>query len=144
MSGGPTWHMLPQSARREDDGEERGHAERVELATILQERCRNIKVAVVNNGYLGMVRQWQELFEDKRYSGTLLSGPDFARLADAYGMRGFTIVEPHEVDAAIAAAWDHDGPVVLDFRVEREVNVFPIVPAGKGLDEMLVAGGSPA
>ena len=115
-----------------------------ELATIVQEGVRNVKVAIVNNGYLGMVRQWQELFEDKRYSGTLLSGPDFARLADAYGMLGLTVEQPRDVAAAIDRAWDHDGPVVLDFRVEREVNVFPIVPAGKSLDEMLVAVGEGA
>jgi acetolactate synthase-1/2/3 large subunit len=115
-----------------------------ELATIVQEGVRNIKIAIVNNGYLGMVRQWQELFEDKRYSGTLLSGPDFARLADAYGVVGVTVERPTDVVAAIDRAWDHDGPVVLDFRVEREVNVFPIVPQGKSLDEMLVAVGEDA
>jgi acetolactate synthase-1/2/3 large subunit len=115
-----------------------------ELATIVQEGVRNIKIAIVNNGYLGMVRQWQELFEDKRYSGTLLSGPHFARLADAYGVLGLTVERPTDVVAAIDRAWDHDGPVVLDFRVEREVNVFPIVPQGKSLDEMLVAVGEDA
>jgi acetolactate synthase I/II/III large subunit len=115
-----------------------------ELATIVQEGVRNIKIAIVNNGYLGMVRQWQELFEGKRYSGTLLSGPDFARLADAYGVLGLRVDRPTDVVAAIDRAWDHDGPVVLDFRVEREVNVFPIVPQGKSLDEMLVAVGEDA
>jgi acetolactate synthase I/II/III large subunit len=115
-----------------------------ELATIVQEDCRNIKIAVVNNGYLGMVRQWQELFEEKRYSGTLLSGPDFGRLADAYGILGMTIDQPKQVNDTIARAWDHDGPVVIDFRVEREVNVFPIVPQGKSLGEMLVGVGEDA
>jgi acetolactate synthase-1/2/3 large subunit len=115
-----------------------------ELATIVQERARNIKIAIVNNGYLGMVRQWQELFEDKRYSGTLLSGPDFARLADAYGVLGLTVDRPGDAEEAIARAWDHDGPVVIDFRVEREVNVFPIVPQGKSLGEMLVGIGEDA
>jgi acetolactate synthase I/II/III large subunit len=115
-----------------------------ELATIVQERVHNVKVAIVNNGYLGMVRQWQELFEDKRYSGTLLSGPNFARLADAYGVRGITVDHPADADAAIAAAWDHHGPVVIDFRVEREANVFPIVPQGKSLGEMLVGVGEDA
>jgi acetolactate synthase-1/2/3 large subunit len=108
-----------------------------ELATIRQEGIRNVKVAIVNNGYLGMVRQWQELFEGKRYSGTPLSGPDFARLAEAYGLPGITVEEVGEVDDVVCRAWDTDESVVIDFRVEREVNVFPIVPQGKGIHEML-------
>ncbi|MGH7720103.1 MAG: biosynthetic-type acetolactate synthase large subunit [Gemmatimonadaceae bacterium] len=110
-----------------------------ELATIQQEGIRNVKVAIVNNGYLGMVRQWQELFEQKRYSGTPLSGPDFAQLAEAYGVRGVTVEQTDQVDAAIEAAWSHDGPVVIDFRVEREVNVFPMVPQGKSIGDMIVS-----
>jgi acetolactate synthase-1/2/3 large subunit len=115
-----------------------------ELATIVQERARNVKIAVINNGYLGMVRQWQELFEDRRYSGTLLSGPDFAKLAEAYGVCGMTVDQRADVDDAIARAWDHDGPALIDFRVEREVNVFPIVPQGKSLGEMMVGLGEVA
>jgi acetolactate synthase I/II/III large subunit len=115
-----------------------------ELATIVQERARNVKIAVINNGYLGMVRQWQELFEDRRYSGTLLSGPDFAKLAEAYGVCGLTVDQRADVDDAIARAWDHDGPALIDFRVEREVNVFPIVPQGKSLGEMMVGLGEVA
>jgi acetolactate synthase-1/2/3 large subunit len=115
-----------------------------ELATIVQERARNVKIAVINNGYLGMVRQWQELFEDRRYSGTLLSGPDFAKLADAYGVCGRSVDQRADVDDAIACAWDHDGPALIDFRVEREVNVFPIVPQGKSLGEMMVGIGEVA
>ncbi|HXY29411.1 MAG TPA: biosynthetic-type acetolactate synthase large subunit [Gemmatimonadaceae bacterium] len=110
-----------------------------ELATIAQERCGNIKIAIVNNGYLGMVRQWQELFEDRRYSHTLLTGPDFARLAEAYGLLGLTVERAEDVDDAIARAWDHDGTAVIDFRVEREANVFPMVPQGKSIGEMIVA-----
>jgi acetolactate synthase-1/2/3 large subunit len=109
-----------------------------ELATIRQEQLRNIKIAIVNNGYLGMVRQWQQLFEGRRYSGTPLTGPDFARLAEAYGVRGITAETPADAIAAIALAWDHPGPVVIDFRVEREANVFPIVPQGKSIGEMMV------
>jgi acetolactate synthase I/II/III large subunit len=108
-----------------------------ELATILQEGITNVKVAIVNNGYLGMVRQWQELFENRRYSGTPLTGPDFARLTEAYGLRGFTVESVDEVDDVIRTAWDHPGSVVIDFRVEREVNVFPIVPQGQSIGEML-------
>jgi acetolactate synthase-1/2/3 large subunit len=108
-----------------------------ELSTIVQEGVTNVKVAIVNNGYLGMVRQWQELFEQRRYSATPLTGPDFARLAEAHGLRGMTVERAADADAAIAAAWDHDGSVVIDFRVEREVNVFPIVPQGKSIGEMM-------
>jgi len=108
-----------------------------ELSTIVQEGITNVKVAIVNNGYLGMVRQWQELFEHKRYSGTLLTGPDFARLAEAHNLRGMTVERTDDVEDAIIAAWDHAGSAVIDFRVEREVNVFPIVPQGKSIGEML-------
>ena len=108
-----------------------------EMATIMQEGIKNIKVVVINNGYLGMVRQWQELFENKRYSGTPLSGPDFARLAEAYYWRGMTVEQVDEVEGALNAAWDHDGPVLIDFRVEREVNVFPMVPQGKSIGDMI-------
>jgi acetolactate synthase-1/2/3 large subunit len=108
-----------------------------ELATLRQEGVRNVKVAIINNGYLGMVRQWQELFEGKRYSNTPLTGPDFARLAEAYGLPGITVEDTDSVEAAINQAWDTDDSVVIDFRVEREVNVFPIVPQGKGIHEMM-------
>ena len=112
-----------------------------ELTTILQEGVRNVKVAIINNGYLGMVRQWQELFDGRRYSGTPLSGPDFARLAEAHGIRGLTVDHARDVDSALSFAWSHDAPVVIDFRVEREANVFPMVPAGGSLGEMLVGEG---
>ena len=114
-----------------------------ELATIRQERVRNVKVAIVNNGYLGMVRQWQELFEGRRYSGTPLSGPCFARLAEAYGLLGLTVERTADVSDAIALAWEHDDSVVIDFRVEREANVFPIVPAGKSIGDMITARTEP-
>ncbi|HEX8848119.1 MAG TPA: thiamine pyrophosphate-dependent enzyme, partial [Gemmatimonadaceae bacterium] len=109
-----------------------------ELATMAQEGITNVKIAIVNNGYLGMVRQWQQLFEGKRYSGTPLSGPDFAKLAEAYGVRGMTVERVEEVDAAVDEAWAHPGVVVVDFRVEREANVFPIVPQGRSIGEMMV------
>ena len=115
-----------------------------ELATIRQEGITNIKIAVINNGYLGMVRQWQELFENRRYSGTPLSGPDFALLARAYGVEGVVVEATEQVDEAIRQAWDHDGVVLLDFRVEREANVFPIVPQGKSISDMLTDVAEPA
>ncbi len=108
-----------------------------ELATVAQESVTNLKVAIINNGYLGMVRQWQQLFEGKRYSHTTLSGPDFARLAEAYGLCGMTVTGTADVGRAIDAAWDHPGPVLLDFQVEREHNVFPIVPQGRSIGEMM-------
>jgi acetolactate synthase-1/2/3 large subunit len=89
-----------------------------------------------------MVRQWQELFEGRRYSGTPLSGPDFVLLAEAYGLRGVRVESVTDVDAAITRAWDHPGSVVIDFRVEQEANVFPIVPAGNSISDMIVEGAS--
>ncbi len=108
-----------------------------EMATIMQEGIKNVKVAVINNGYLGMVRQWQELFENKRYSGTPLSGPNFAKLAEAYGWKGLTVEHSADVLNAIEEAYATDGPVLIDFRVEREVNVFPMVPQNKSIGEMM-------
>jgi acetolactate synthase I/II/III large subunit len=108
-----------------------------EMQTIIQEDLRNVKVAVVNNGYLGMVRQWQELFENKRYSGTPLSGPNFAKLAEAYGWKGITVERVEDVEAAIEEAYATDGPVLIDFRVEREVNVWPMVPQGRSIGDSI-------
>jgi acetolactate synthase-1/2/3 large subunit len=108
-----------------------------ELATMVQEGITNVKIAIMNNGYLGMVRQWQQLFEGRRYSGTPLTGPDFAKLAEAYGVRGMTVDRASKVDWAIEEAWNHPGVVVVDFRVEREANVFPIVPQGRSIGEMM-------
>ena len=108
-----------------------------EIATLRQEGITNVKVAIVNNGYLGMVRQWQELFEQRRYSATPLSGPDFARLAEAYGAVGVTVTHAGQVADAIAAAHATDEVVVIDFRVEREVNVFPMVPQGQSIGDMI-------
>ncbi len=108
-----------------------------EMATIVQEGIKNIKVAVVNNGYLGMVRQWQELFEQRRYSGTPLSGPNFAKLAEAYSWKGLTVEHSSGVQAAIDEAMATDGPVLIDFRVEREVNVFPMVPQNTSIGDMI-------
>jgi acetolactate synthase-1/2/3 large subunit len=110
-----------------------------EMTTIRQEGLKNVKVAVINNGYLGMVRQWQELFENKRYSGTPLMGPDFVKLAEAHGWKGICVERSEDVQAAIDEAHQHNGPVLIDFRVEREVNVFPMVPQNKSIGEMLTS-----
>jgi acetolactate synthase-1/2/3 large subunit len=110
-----------------------------EMATISQENIKNIKIIIVNNGYLGMVRQWQQLFEASRYSETRLSAPDFARRAAAHGWWARTVTDRVDIAAALRAALEHDGPALIDAQVEREANVWPIVPAGKSLDEMLLA-----
>jgi len=107
-----------------------------ELATVAQEKLP-LKIAVLNNGYLGMVRQWQQLFFEGRYSGTPLLGPDFAKVAEAYSIRGLTVTEKDQARPAIEEALAHDGPVVIDFRVEQEENVYPMVPAGGSISEMI-------
>jgi acetolactate synthase-1/2/3 large subunit len=107
-----------------------------ELATIRQEGLP-IKIALLNNGYLGMVRQWQELFYEKNYCGTPLVGPDFARLAEAYGITGITVKTRAEVVPALERAASIEGPVLIDFQIEQEHNVFPIVPVGRAIDDMI-------
>lgn len=107
-----------------------------ELATIVQERLP-IKIALLNNGFLGMVRQWQEFFFEKNYSGTPLLGPDFAKLAEAYGILGMTVCSKEQVRPAIEQAMQTEGPVLIDFRIEQEHNVFPMVPVGRPIDEMI-------
>jgi acetolactate synthase I/II/III large subunit len=107
-----------------------------ELATIVQEKIK-INIAIINNGYLGMVRQWQEFFYDKRYVATPLVAPDFAALANAYGIRGERITTRKEVVPAIESARNSDCAVLLDFRVEQEDSVYPMVPAGAALHDMI-------
>jgi acetolactate synthase-1/2/3 large subunit len=108
-----------------------------EMIVVIQENIKNMKIAIINNGFLGMVRQWQELFEGKRYSGTPLTSPNFQKLAEAYGWTGITVESVDQIDAAIERAYATDGPVLIDFRVEREVNVFPMVPQNKSIGEMI-------
>ena len=107
-----------------------------ELATIVQEKI-NIKIAIINNGFLGMVRQWQEFFYDKRYVATPLVAPDFAALANAYGIRGERVTTRKEVVPMIESARNTDQPVLLDFRVEQEDSVYPMVAAGASLHDMI-------
>jgi acetolactate synthase-1/2/3 large subunit len=107
-----------------------------ELATIAQERIK-VNVAIINNGYLGMVRQWQEFFYERRYAATPLLSPDFAKLADAFGLLGLQVTERGQVKGAVEAARSHPGTVVIDFRVEQEDTVFPMVPAGADLHNMI-------
>ena len=107
-----------------------------ELATIVQEKIK-INIAIINNGYLGMVRQWQEFFYDKRYVATPLVAPDFAALANAFGIRGERVTTRKEVVPTIESARGTDQAVLIDFRVEQEDSVYPMVPAGAGLHEMI-------
>jgi acetolactate synthase-1/2/3 large subunit len=100
-----------------------------------------VKIAILNNRFLGMVRQWQELFYDRRYSFTELPPVEFVKIANAYGIEGVKVESPDEVMPALRAALDCDGPFVMDFRIEREENVFPMVPAGAAINEMI--GGHP-
>ena len=108
-----------------------------ELATIAQERLA-IKIAIMNNGYLGMVRQWQELFHGRRYVATPLSGPDFAKVAEAYGIPGLRITRKIDVVPAIEQAMAEQGSFLIDFTIEPEENVYPMVPSGASLAEMLL------
>ena len=106
------------------------------LAVVAQERL-TIKMAVLNNGYLGMVRQWQQLFFEGRYSGTPLLGPDFARVAEAYGIDAFTVREKGDVVPTIEQAMAIDGPTLINFVVEQEENVYPMVAPGAGVNDMI-------
>jgi acetolactate synthase-1/2/3 large subunit len=105
-----------------------------EIATMVDERLP-VKMAIMNNGYLGMVRQWQELFYDDNYVSVAISQPDFVKIAEAYGIPGIRVTEQEQVDDAIAEAHAHDGPVLIDFQVQAEDNVWPMVPAGAALHE---------
>ncbi len=107
-----------------------------ELATIVQEKIK-INIAIINNGYLGMVRQWQEFFYDKRYVATPLVAPDFAALANSFGIRGERVTSRADVISTIRAARESSETVLLDFRVEQEDSVYPMVPAGASLHEMI-------
>jgi len=107
-----------------------------ELATAVQNKLP-VKIAILNNGYLGMVRQWQELFYNKRYSHTPMKNPDFVKLAEAYGAKGMRITKKEDVAAAIKEALATPNVVVMDFVIEPEENVFPMVPAGEALNRML-------
>jgi len=94
-------------------------------------------VAIINNQFLGMVRQWQEFFYDKRYAATPLLGPDFVKLADAFGLKGVRVEKRADVKPTVLDTLAHDGTVIIDFRVEKEDTVFPMVPAGAALDKMI-------
>ena len=109
-----------------------------ELATARQYKCP-VKIAILNNNYLGMVRQWQELFYDKKYAHTTLDvAPDFVKLAEAYGAVGLRATKPSEVEPVIKEALKTKNTVIMDFVISREEGVYPMVPAGKATTEMLL------
>ncbi len=107
-----------------------------ELSTAVQEGA-NVKIAVINNSYLGMVRQWQEFFFEKRYSAVYMQSPDFVKLAEAHGVPGKRVTKREEIGQAVEFARETTGPVLLEFVVEMEEAVFPMVPAGADLDDMI-------
>ena len=107
-----------------------------ELSTTVQEGIK-VNVAIINNGFLGMVRQWQELFYERRYAATPILSPDFVKIAEAHSLTGIRVTQRSEIEGAIQTAQCTPGTVVIDFRVEQEDIVFPMVPTGAALDVMI-------
>ncbi len=108
-----------------------------ELATLVENRI-NVKFAIINNSFLGMVRQWQEFFYHKSYVATQYThNPDFVKLADAFGMLGLRVTDKNQVMPAIMEAMDYDGPALIDFVVEEEENVYPMIPAGQTIHDLI-------
>jgi len=107
-----------------------------ELATIAQEGIK-INIAIINNGFLGMVRQWQEFFYEKNYECTPLRSPDFVKLADAHGIGGRAVTNRADVLSAVEEARSAPGAFLLNFMVEQEDSVYPMIPAGSALHEMI-------
>ena len=107
-----------------------------ELATVAEYKIP-VKILILNNSCLGMVRQWQELFYDKRYQSTLLKNPDFVKVAEGYGVKGIKVTKKKDVVKALKEAIKTAGPVLVDFHIEVEENVFPMVPAGKAINQMI-------
>jgi len=107
-----------------------------ELGTLQQEGVA-VKVAIMNNGYLGMVRQWQQFFHSRNYSETPITSPDYTKLAPAYGLTGIRVTSRDEVEAAVKRAMETEGTVIIDFAIESEANVFPMIPSGKTVKQMI-------
>lgn len=107
-----------------------------ELATLSTYNIK-VKIIILNNGYLGMVRQWQELFYNRRYSGTPLKNPDFVKVAQGYGIKGVRVKKVSEVKKAVKEILSAKTSVLADFRIEPEENVFPMVPAGEAINRMI-------
>ncbi|HEY2647012.1 MAG TPA: biosynthetic-type acetolactate synthase large subunit [Candidatus Acidoferrales bacterium] len=107
-----------------------------ELATMVQEKLK-INIAIINNGYLGMIRQWQEFFYERNYEASPILSPNFVKLADAFGIRSVAVTQRSQVVPTVEMAHSYNGPVLIDFQVEREDSVYPMVAAGSGLHEMI-------
>ena len=102
-----------------------------------QQEKLKINIAIINNGFLGMVRQWQEFFYERNYEATPLLNPNFVKLAEAYGIRSMAVTERSQVLPTVRSARDHDGAVLIDFKVEQEDTVYPMVAAGTSLNDMI-------
>ena len=107
-----------------------------ELATVASYNIP-VKIIILNNNYLGMVRQWQELFYKRRYAATPLDNPDFVKVAEGFGVKAMRIEKEKGLKKAIKEIIDYKGPVLADFWIEEEENVFPMVPAGASIDRMI-------
>jgi acetolactate synthase I/II/III large subunit len=107
-----------------------------ELATIVQENL-DINIAIINNGFLGMIRQWQETFYEKNYQCSPIFSPDFVKLAEAFGIRAAAVTTRSEVMSTVAAARAHKGPFLINFMVEQEDTVYPMIVPGAALHEMI-------
>jgi len=107
-----------------------------ELSTIAQEGVK-LNIAIINNGYLGMVRQWQQFFYGGRYVATPIKSPDYVKLAEAHDLKGIRVTNGAQVQAAIEQARANKETTIIDFRVEQEDSVYPMVPAGADLDKMI-------
>ncbi|HEX6302566.1 MAG TPA: biosynthetic-type acetolactate synthase large subunit [Anaerolineales bacterium] len=130
------WFARPEREVWVIDGDGSFQMTQAELSTAIQEGA-NVKIAIMNNLFLGMVRQWQEFFFESRYAGTPLIGPDFLKIAEAHNIPARRVTEPAGVLPAVEFAQQTEGPVLLDFRVEKEEAVYPMVPAGADLDKMI-------
>ena len=118
------------------DGDGSFQMTQAELSTLVQEGA-NVKIAIMNNSFLGMVRQWQEFFFDSRYAATPMTSPDFVKLADAHGIPAMRATTPEEIADAVEFARQTPGPVVVEFVVEKEESVYPMVATGADLDDMI-------
>jgi len=108
-----------------------------ELGTIVQNKLP-VKIIILNNNFLGMVRQWQQLFFEKRYSFTELQNPDFIMIGKGFGMEGHKVTQREELADGIQKMLDHDGPYLLEVVVEKEDNVFPMVPSGASVSDIIL------
>lgn len=108
-----------------------------ELGTIMQEKL-NVKIIMLNNNFLGMVRQWQELFFSRRYSSTVLENPNFVQIAKAYGIAAREVMKREEIDQAIEEMLNHDGPYLLIADVEEQGMVYPMIPAGAAVTNIIM------